>query len=244
MSPNIKTISETFKDYFEIVPADTEELKQEAYRLRYLVYCLETGFESANQFSDAMEHDAFDSHSLHYLIRHRRSGEYAATARMILPDPASLNGLLPIEAYCTIDNTAVTAAIDRSRLAEVSRFCVSKSFKRRKNEAHTLAGLNPDWKNDFFTTEERRSFPHISFGLIASVIRACHHLKIEHLYGSMETPWLRFLAASGIHFIKIGPLTDYHGERWPCAIKVSDLLASVAEKNPDLWRLLTNDGHF
>lgn len=230
MSPNIKTISEAFKDYFEIVFADTEKLKRAVYKLRYLVYCLETGFESANHFSNCMEFDTFDSHALHYLIRHRRSGEYAATTRLILPDSTSLNGLLPLEVYCTIDNTAVTEVIDRSRLAEVSRFCVSKSFKRGKN--------------DFFTAEERRLFPQITFGLIASVIRACHHLKVEHLYGSMETPWLRFLAASGIHFIKIGPLTDYHGERWPCAIKVSDLLDNVAEKKPELWRLLSNDGQF
>ena len=48
----------------------------------------------------------------------------------------------------------------------------------------------------------------------------------------------------GINFTKIGPLVNYHGERWPAVIKVTDMLDRVAEKNPDIWNLLTNRGCF
>ena len=48
----------------------------------------------------------------------------------------------------------------------------------------------------------------------------------------------------GHEFIGIGPLTDYHGIRRPCTIKVTDLLNGVAEKNPDYWDMLTNKGQF
>ena len=46
----VKSIDEAFHDYFEIVPATTEALKTEVYRLRYQVYCLETGFENPADF--------------------------------------------------------------------------------------------------------------------------------------------------------------------------------------------------
>ena len=35
---------------------------------------------------------------------------------------------------------------------------------------------------------------------------------------------------------------DYHGERWPAVIKITDMLDGVAEKNLDIWNLLTNKG--
>ena len=56
----------------------------------------------------------------------------------------------------------------------------------------------------------------------------------------MEPPWFRLVSAMGINFIKIGPLVDYHGNRWPAVIKVADMVDSVAEKNLDIWDLLTN----
>lgn len=228
-----------FNSYFEMVPATTDVLKKEAYKLRYQVYCLETGFEDPCEYPSGIECDSYDAQSLHYLIRHRKSGEFAATTRLILPNVSDQEELLPIESHCTIDNVAVTQAINRQHLAEVSRFCVSKSFKRRKNESPTLNAVSPYWEQDYFTADERRTFPHITFALIACVIKASQEYGIETLYGTMEAPWLRFLASVGIHFVKIGPAVDYHGERWPCAIKISDLLEDVAKKNRALWELLS-----
>ena len=40
-----------FNEYFEMVPALTDELKNEAFKLRYQVYCVETGFEKIHRQS-------------------------------------------------------------------------------------------------------------------------------------------------------------------------------------------------
>lgn len=244
MSSSADNIFDLFNDYFERVAATSNELKKEVYKLRYQVYCLEISGYNPESYPDGMESDEYDAHSLHYLIRHRKSGEYAATTRIILPDANNPDKLLPIEKHCKIDNDAMTLSVNREHLAEVSRFCVSKAFKRRRHEANTLAPVDPDWTPDFFTSDERRTFPHISFALIASVIKASHENNIEYLYGTMETPWLRFLASSGIHCVKIGPMVNYHGERWPCAIKTNNLYEDVAKKSSGLWELLTNKGRF
>jgi len=230
-----------FNQYFEMVPAISEELKNEVYKLRYQVYCIENVFESSSQFPDKMEFDDYDQQSVHYLIRHRRSGDYAATTRLILPDANNTEKLFPLELYCEIDNVAVMQNINRKHLGEVSRFCVSKAFKKRKNEEHTLAAIGSNL-SDHLTLDERRIFPHITLALIACFIKASHENDIHYLYASMESSLFRFVSALGINFTKIGPLVDYHGERWPAVIEITDLLDGVAKKNLDIWNLLTNKG--
>jgi N-acyl amino acid synthase of PEP-CTERM/exosortase system len=232
----------TFNRYFEMVPAISDELKNEVYKLRYQVYCIENNFESPSQFPDEMEFDGFDQQSVHYLIRHRKSGEYAATTRLILPDANNPEKLFPLEQYCKIDNFAVMQPINREYLGEISRFCVSKAFKKRKNEAHTLAGINADWRPDYFTLDERRTYPHITIALIACFIKASYENDIHYLFAAMEPSFFRFVSPLGIKLIKIGPMTNYHGERLPAMIKITDLLDCVAEKNLDIWNLLTNKG--
>ena len=224
-----------------MVPAISDELKKEAYKLRYQVYCIENQFLNAEDYSDNLEFDEFDQQSVHYLIRHRKSGDYAATTRIILTDNRNPKKPFPLEVHCKIDNVAVMQPINRKHLGEVSRFCVSKSFKKRKNETHILGPINSDQSSQM-TSDEKRTFPHITLALIACFIKASYENDIQYLYATMESSLIRFMSALGIHFIKIGPLADYHGERWPTVIKITDLLDGVAEKNPALWDLLTDKG--
>jgi N-acyl amino acid synthase of PEP-CTERM/exosortase system len=236
-------IIDFLNEYFEMIPAISDELKNEVYKLRFLVYCIENEFLNSEDYSNNLEFDEFDQQSVHYLIRHRKSGDYAATTRLILPDANNLEKLFPLELHCEIDNFAIMRSINRKHLGEASRLCVSKTFKKRKNDANTLTSIGSDWQ-DYFTLNERRTFPHISFALIACIIKACHDNNINYFFGTLEPAWFRFLSASGINFTKIGPLADYHGARWPGLIKVTDLLDGVAEKNLEIWNLLTNKGCF
>jgi N-acyl amino acid synthase of PEP-CTERM/exosortase system len=240
---NNTNIIDHFDQYFEMVPAISDELKFEVYKLRYQVYCIENKFENCAQYPDGLEFDDYDQRSVHYLIRHRKSGDYAATTRLILPDANNPEKLFPLEQYCMIDNVAVMQSINRAHLAEISRFCVSKAFKKRKNEAHSLAAIGSDWQL-YTNPDERRTFPHLSLALVACVIKASYENNIHYIYAASQPPWLRFVSAVGINLIKIGPLTDYHGDRWPTVIKIADMLDYVAEKKPDIWNLLTNKGRF
>ncbi|MDD5320285.1 MAG: PEP-CTERM/exosortase system-associated acyltransferase [Methylococcales bacterium] len=239
-----KNIIDHFNQYFEMVPAISEELKNEGYKLRYRVFCIEHEIFNSEHYPDDMEFDDYDQQSIHYLIRHRKSGEYAATTRLILPDVNNPEKLFPLEVHCKIDNFAVIKPINRKHIGEVSRFGVSKAFKKRKNEGHTLAATTGSDLHDYLTLNERRTFPHITLGLMACHIKACYENDIHYLYAGMELSLLRFLSALGINFTKIGPFADFHGKRWPCLINVTDLLDGVAEKNMDIWNFLTNNGCF
>ncbi len=235
---------DAFNQYFEMVPAVSKELKDEVYKLRYQVYCIEIAGYKPDDYPDKREYDEYDRHSIHFLILHRGTGEYIATTRLILPDLASPDKLFPLEANCEIDNITVMKHINRANLAEASRFCISKAFKKRKNNPDGLKSTVPDHYGNqaFFSLEERKTFPYLSFGLIACLIKGCYENDVSHFYGTLEPAWFRFLSSAGIHFTKIGPLADYHGLRWPGIIKVSDLLDGVAKKDRQLWALLTDRG--
>ena len=55
--------------YFEVVPADSDELRLLTRRLRYQVYCSERHFEDENV--DRMEMDKFDLHAEAAILNHR-----------------------------------------------------------------------------------------------------------------------------------------------------------------------------
>ena len=140
-----------FNEYFELVHADTDELRTKVFQLRYQVYVRETGFETeadckrvtrADGSTLFLEEDEFDNRSDHYLLRHRRTGHYAATTRLVLPGPDPRQATYPIELHCPLDEP-VTDAATRARLGEISRFAVSKAFKRRLSEVGTIAGVAP-----------------------------------------------------------------------------------------------------
>lgn len=233
------SIIDVFNEYFAMVPANSEELRKEVYKLRYQVYCVENGFLDSAHYQDAMESDEFDKHSCHYLIYHRKRGVYMATTRLILPDKNNLDKLFPIEIHSQIDNVDALTNISRHSLAEASRFCISKEFRRRKDEFPMTSS-----EENVFTIDERRIFPHITLALFACLIKISHDYGIKDWYAVMESPLIRFFTMLGINFIEIGPLTDYHGKRKPCTIKVENLLEGVAKKDIRKWNMLTNKGIF
>ncbi|GAB6067969.1 hypothetical protein JCM13664_12880 [Methylothermus subterraneus] len=239
-----------FYEYFELVPASTATLKREVYKLRFQVYCLETGFERPEDCTVVkedgrevyLETDPYDRRSDHYLVRHRRSGLYAATVRLVLPDPDDLFLPYPIEEHCVLE-TPVTDLGIRRHLAEISRFAVSKEFKRRPNEAGTLAGIGAQ-PEVYFAPDERRVLPHITVGLFAAIVRMTRAHAITHWYAVMEPALLRFLRLFGIHFSPIGPDVDYHGLRRPCLAEVDRVLPGIKKVNPSVWELITDNGRY
>lgn len=233
-----------FGKYFETVAADTEELRREVYKLRYQVYCLETHFENSDDFPDGLEKDNYDESSKHYLIRHISSGQFAATTRLILPDPAAPDRPFAMEEHCEIHPEHIISKTQRATAAEVSRFCVSKNFKRRQGESGTLAGISDERPAPSFSQEERRTFPDITLALISCLVRLSMQHNISDWYAVMEPAFIRFLTHLGIYFTVIGARVDYHGPRDPCKIHLPYMLDCVKEKELRVWNMLTNCGRF
>ncbi len=228
-----------------MVPAISDELKNEVYKLRYQVYCIEngdkTGFKNPADHPQGIEFDDYDQHSVHYLIRNRKQGLFMATTRLILPDARNLEKPFPIEINSQIDALNLSKNISRQNLAELSRFCVSKQFRRRKNEQHLLTTYDVDSEADF-GQEERRSFCHLTLALFACAIKMSSENDIHYWYALMEPAAVRICLALGIRFVRVGPSVNFYGMRQPHVICINDLLNSVAKRSINYWNMLTNNG--
>ncbi len=239
-----KNIFDAFNAYFDMVPADSDELKKEVYRLRYQIYCFEAGFEDPERYPEGLEFDEFDNRSAHYLIRHRKLGINVATTRLILPDIDNPEKLFPLEIHSQIENIEPLKHISRRHVAEVSRFCITKDFRRRINEYKTVTGFDPDFVTENLFTQHVRRIPHITLGLFACLIKMSYENDIQDWYAVMEPSLIRVFSSLGIDCIRIGPVADYHGKRQPCTVKITDLLDGVAKKNTNYWNMLTNNGQY
>jgi len=239
-------LAESFNHYFEMIPATTESLKKASYRLRFQVYSLETGHLNPDDFPTGMEKDEDDEHSEHFLIRHRDSGEYVATTRLILPDFNNPDRLFPTERYCQLERTDLLENVPRIQIAEASRFCVSQHFKRRAGEKNTLAGLSAgdSFRYSVDCSNHRQAPPNFALPLLACLIRMSLHHGITHWLSFMEPSFARLFKGFGLRSTPIGPLIDYYGGRRPYVTKLAEILSEAKQSDKAVWDLLTNYGNF
>lgn len=239
--------SELFYRYFEVLVADTPPLLDQVHRLRYQVYCIENPFEDGARFPSGRERDEFDSQSLHSLVRHRQSGQCAAGVRLVLPDPADADRPLPVEVHggrYVARYLNDRGLVPRKSLAEISRFAVSKEFKRRIGEIATACGISEKavYADGVRQDLVRRLFPHIILGLFAAIVRMSAQAGITHWCAVIEPTLLRLLARYGIRFQAMGPLVQYHGRRQPVVGSIDEVLAGIYADRPEVWTMITENG--
>lgn len=222
-------ISQHFLHYFDVVIADTDVLKQEVYAIRYQVYCDELGFENKTYFLKQQEQDDFDLHSVHFLIRHKASGQFAGTVRLILPrDPILLSEqLLPVEYHCknSLHPSVEKQYLLARRCAEVSRLAVRPEFRRRPDEQGKthVSDIPLEW--------DTRCFPFISVGLYLTV--AAYFMEANELESAMalmEPRLARHLARAGIYFNQVGSSIDFNGQRAPFLVEKASLIANLKDE--------------
>jgi N-acyl amino acid synthase of PEP-CTERM/exosortase system len=220
-----------FNTYFQAVSADTRELIDKAFALRYQVYCLEREFEDPGLQAGKLETDQFDRHSVHSLVFHRPQEEPIGTARLILPQARPYS--LPIQDLLRKTGLNACDYFPNHSVAEISRFAISKEFRRRKVETGALAEAEAK-------RERHGNLPCL--GLVQMVLRQSIELGIEYWGAVMEPQLLRMLALMGIRFQPIGPLVSYHGLRQPSFCHIPVMMRNMALTKPESWAIVTNNG--
>jgi N-acyl amino acid synthase of PEP-CTERM/exosortase system len=228
-------LSESYRRFFHAVPANTDELRREAHRLRYQVYCVEHAYEDASANPDGLERDEFDAHSVHGVLLHRGTGSTVGTVRLVLHRPGSITPSLPIYRVC---HDPRLATFPLATTVELSRFAISKFFRRRVGDGdygkfvdcHELA------------EDLRRVIPYFTLGLFTVALQLGLAHKTTHVCAVMEPALLRLVARFGFHFHPLGPIVDYHGQRQPCFNTVEALIGGVEAERPDFWNVITDCG--
>lgn len=232
--PPSQDFAESYRQYFDIVRADTSELLDEAYRLRYQVYCVENPFENADEHVDGRERDADDDRAIHALLKHRATGAFAGTVRVIIPHDGVPHRPLPVYQLLTQQHRRSLKRVPWRTTAEVSRFAVSKQFRRRRHEERYPDVLTPGIAPR--TASERHMVPYITFGLIRGVLEICTEYRIANICAVMEPALIRILKRFGLEFEQIGDLIEHHGRRQPCIARLSALVERNRSDSTLLWQ--------
>jgi N-acyl amino acid synthase of PEP-CTERM/exosortase system len=239
MTLDVQTSAESallglYDRYFAVIPADTPELLDAAHALRYQVYCVEHAFEDPAQQVGEREIDHYDAHSVHAVLIYKPTEKVVGCVRLILPEASSGISRLPIRQLLDEDNRARLDQYDPARTAEISRYAVSKMFRRRQDER-----FFPDvHTEDLPANDARRLVPHVSLGLVRGVgLLAADH-GITTVSAAMAPALLRLLERFGMAFTLLGPPIDYHGLRQPCVANCEALLAGMATRHAQYHELV------
>jgi len=219
--------------YFAVVPANTSDLLDAAHALRYQVYCVEHAFEDRSQQIGERERDRDDDRAVHAVLIHKSTERVVGCVRLILPQLNGVISSLPIRKLLDQENRAQLDQSDPARTAEISRYAVSKIFRRRRDENFYA---DVDFA-DLHGNDVRRLVPHMSLGLIRGVFGLAANEGITTLAAAMVPALVRLLERFGIVFQPLGPPIDFHGLRQPCIADCEALLAGMAARNEEYHRL-------
>lgn len=236
------SIAENFSQYFQIRFADTKELRQEAFRIRYGVYSSELGWEPENERQ--METDECDDYAYHCLLEHKRTGVFAGCIRLIIPPANAPDLQLPFERYCldsAMPEIVDTTKMPRGGFGEISRLAVLASFRRREKEKNMPYVLNPVNPETVYSEEERRNFPNIAMGLYLAGVALADICKHQGMVVMMEPRLNRRLKRFGLPFKQIGHPMDYHGTRAMFYLEREDFGSELSEQLKDLYDVISTD---
>ncbi|SFQ08256.1 N-acyl amino acid synthase, PEP-CTERM/exosortase system-associated [Nitrosomonas cryotolerans] len=228
----------TFNRYFQIVPAFSEALKDEVYRIRHQVYCEELGFESAQ--SNKRETDEYDIDSSHLLIRNIQSNEFIGCARIIRVHSVNPHCLLPFEKTCadTLDRTIVDPAkLPRHKIAEVSRLAVIAKYRRRKSDTANAISISSE---DFGTAKQPR-FPYIPVSLYLGSTKLASSYGIENAFTLTEERLANHFSKLGFDLQSIGGPIEHHGKRVPSMFSVNGTINKMYPPLRPLYQSIAAD---
>lgn len=211
--------------------ADTPAMREECFRIRYDVYCVERRFEDALDRPARLERDTYDDHSVHALLIDRVSEVPIGTIRLILNKPGSTIGSLPFHALCDHPQVHDARALPPTAMGEVSRFAISKLRSQIAFGGEALAPLSKSVQTTY-----------IGLGLLRMAVEMATLNNVDYLCAVMEPSLLRMFARCGVHFTHIGPLVAYHGLRQPCYVDVRTLVDRIRAERPEVWEVISDCG--
>lgn len=233
-----------FNKHFSIIECRSDATIRRCQRLRFTVLCDEHHYLSPKDYPEHYEKDLYDPRSLHLLIQHKASKVDVATVRLILYDSENRDTPFPIEKYDILRRLKRDRQwkVKRQSIGEISRFSISKTFRRRAEEVEVIHGIT----KEIFSNKEggRRHIADITLGLFKAIIAASEKQKLEYFYALMEPSLMRLLSRFGIVFNSIGPIVNCYGLRQPCVSKIETILLGLYYHKRETWEFITENGKY
>ncbi len=233
-----------YNDTFDVVRADSEEMQEKIFRLRYQVFCEENNCEQTGAYPDGLLKDAYDDGALHFALVHRETGEVAGAVSVVIPRGEKTEGVFPVQAQC--DHPLIHMETEVRRLCEISRLFMAPKFRRRPEDGHFLpAYYEQDWgfkfgdgKIDYF----RRQIPYAPLGLLKAVFDTALQNRIMDCVWMVESPQLKALQEIGLGYRVLGPRLNGPVPRQPVIFNIKIALDTMRDKNLHCYELVSDRG--
>jgi N-acyl amino acid synthase of PEP-CTERM/exosortase system len=236
--PGILNLGTTYKKYFEVLPALTDELKDEVYRIRHQVYCEELKFEPERP--DKRESDEYDAQSKHLLIRSVQTGQYIGCTRIVRARADDPQPLMPFEKSCeqAIDRSiADPRNLPRNSIAEISRLAVIAAYRKRKGDSKAPISIS---ENDFGTFVQPR-FPYIPVALYLGTLELARLSGIDTIFVLTEPRLASHFRKLGVDIQPIGSPIEHRGKRVPSMMSASRILNGMRFFFKPLYRTIASE---
>jgi len=219
----------SFDSCFEVFLADTPESKQIHYNLRYQVYCDEMGYEDKDSFPDQMEFDEWDRHSVHFMVRHRYTGQWLGALRLVYQNQS----VFPFESKCVTDEPILPEQYKNS--IELSRLCVLREARRFAPRSYGQNGsfgeeAGKETSNIRYLHSLRNQSRSIMWGLIRAAVVYSAQNHLTQMYFLVAPALAYAVKKEGFEMRQVGDACDHRGQRIPYALDVEHIL-----ENP-LWQ--------
>lgn len=231
-----------FDAAFIEAPAVSREDLKDAFRLRYLVYCLDRGFEDAGTCPSGLEYDEYDNRAEHCLLKERCGKRTLGTVRVVMTTGSLATAdSLPLAEYASQESMDILRSLPGASTAEISRFAITRSARDILRQSAKGAEVHFDKPGETLRRFEQL-LPYMALGLFRGIIRLSMRRGMTHWCLAAEPSLLRRLRGLGLHFQPAGPLVEHRGLRQICYAEITELLARAEAEHPEVWDVMTLGG--
>lgn len=211
------SVTDHYSNYFYTRKAMTPALREQAFYIRYCVYCEELKKLSPTSATELQETDDWDMDSTHVLLFHKTNHIPIGNMRVICLNK-NPEKKLPIELYYKnkfdFSNTGIHS-LREGRMGEVSRMAILSSFRRRSSDRDfsVKESGNP-------SDHDNRRFPinYLPMCLTFAGLAVLIEQKLDYGVALMEPRLAKLLERFGINLKQIGQPIDHFGLRAPFLI--------------------------
>ena len=245
-SMRAKSFYSAYQKAFRILRADSNALRNIAFRLRYQIYCHDNRISDGNgaEQDEALEKDAYDDHSLHYLLYHKLTDEAVGTVRVVVPREDKKLHSFPLQFIC--DHPLLHMEDRVGSFCEVSKLCMIPSFRKRPGDGNILPGyFDQDQTLQMeagMSVTYRRVIPFAPLGLIRAAFEGALDRGLSDCLCILDPEQLYALQRIGLSYRVLGPRIELNGPQQPVIFNIKHALDNMILQNPPCWEVVSDRG--
>jgi N-acyl amino acid synthase of PEP-CTERM/exosortase system len=223
----------------QTVLCDTAEARDLHYRLRYKVFCEQTGFERADAFPDGRETDRYDEDAIPFIVGDRLTGRWIGAMRLI----DGRKTRLPVEQICHGQVDGLDGGRERS--VELSRLSVLKDGRSGLVcDPLLTAGPTVIHAPGAATASVGHERNEALVRLVWATIRWAQEREVDYVYGIVTAPLARMLRTLGIPATVVGTEVRFRGVRRPYRYDVHQAARDMPAALPQAAAIFSRQAPF